>query len=69
VRIEYPKGSGRFADLSPEELAYLNGFTAQAERGEITGEEATRQIGHLLDLKIEFGVELVEEDEADVAPF
>ncbi len=56
MRIEYPKGSGRFVDLSPEELAYLNGFTEQAERGEITTEEATRQIGHFLDLKIEFGV-------------
>ena len=56
MRIEYPKGSGRVAEVSPEELAYLNEFTAQAARGEITAEEANRQIGHLLDLKIEFGV-------------
>jgi len=59
TEIEWPKGSGRKATYSKAEMEFMHEFGAQAERGEITDAVLRLQIGHLHDLKIEFGVDLV----------
>lgn len=60
--LEWPKGSGRVANYSAAELAYVQEFVRQHERGEITREEADRQLQHCHDLKVECGVDLVKDD-------
>ena len=60
--IEWPKHSGRIANYSDAELAYMNVFRQQHEAGEITKEEADRQMANCHDLKVEFGIDLIKGD-------
>ena len=64
--MEWPQGSGRIANYSDAELAYIRVFIRQHEAGEITAEVMERQISHCHDLKIEFGVDLIKDDSGPV---
>lgn len=57
--LEWPAHSGRIANYTDAELAFMNNFRRQHEAGEITKQEADRQMGHFHDLKVEFGLNIV----------
>lgn len=60
IGIEWPKGSGRFADYTEAEYAFMREFVRQYERSEITCEEMVNQVTTLHDLKVEFGLDVVQ---------
>jgi hypothetical protein len=60
IEIEWPKGSGRFADYTEAEYAFMREFVRQYERGEITCEEMVNQVTAFHDLKVEFGLDVVQ---------
>jgi hypothetical protein len=59
TRVEWPEGSGRFADYTDAEVEFMHGFRRQRDAGEITHEEMINQINAFHDLKVEFGVDIV----------
>ena len=60
IGIEWPKGSGRFADYTEAEYAFMREFVRQYERSEITCEEMVNHVTTLHDLKVEFGLDVVQ---------
>lgn len=60
--LEWPKGSGRIANYTKDEMAYVQRFVQQHLDGEITKEESQRQLAHCHDLKVDFGVDLIKDD-------
>ena len=44
MKVEWPPGSGNWADYTAEELAFVRGFIRQAENGEITVALARHQV-------------------------
>lgn len=61
TEIEWPKGSGRFADYTPAEFALMKGITLQCARNEITRDELQNQMDTIHDLKTLGDAWLVEE--------
>lgn len=62
LKIEWPPRSGRVAEYTTDELEYVRGFIRRKEAGEITAAALNLQIGHIHDVKVEFGVDLIEDD-------
>ena len=58
-RIEWPAGSGVFADYSPEERFAVRGLFRMRDEEEILDEQLRREVGHLHDLKAFAGARLV----------
>lgn len=54
TKLEWPPGSGRVAEYTDQERAFMRRFAEQKARGEISAAECNLQIGHFHDLKVEF---------------
>lgn len=64
MRIEYPVGSGVFADYSDPERSLMREFYRAAADGEITVDERDQQLAFIHDLKVTLDATLIA-DEAE----